>query len=168
MRITSLFALALAPAALACDGSDGTPRDTLSSGSAVEEVADALGCESVEDIFGYEAAPIRGLAATRGVTCVVGDAEVDVFDRAPVGDLDDSDESFASAQGGSDENVSRLLGLGVSDASCVSWGLVEDEWFVVSDSEQLLRDLRTDVDDGSGEVVVMSPPASYAPPGVCR
>lgn len=166
-RLGHLHRMALIVAASsigACSGDGG--RDTVvSEHAAIQEVAHSLGCVDTQEI-GYFNAPIRGAAATKGISCATEDAVVHVFDRAEIGDLDDSDEAYAFAQGGSDENVARLLGTGeTGPPGCRSWVLVTEDWFVVSDNEDLLAALRDSSDDPARSVAPASPPASYVPPG---
>lgn len=166
-RLGHLHRMALMVAAMsigACSGDGG--RDTVASEHAsIHDVAQSLGCMDTQEIS-YFNAPIRGAAATEGISCETEDAVVHVFERAEVGDLDDSDEAYAFAQGGSDENVARLLGTGeTGPPGCRSWVLVTEDWFVVSDNEDLLAALRDKSGDPARSVAPASPPASYVPPG---
>ena len=150
----------------ACSDGDGSSggEDTTDRSMSVERLARELDCEGIEEIHQLNA-PIRGGAAVRGISCRTGTVGVHIFERAPVGDLDDPDESYASAQGGSFENIDRLLGTGVDDARCRAWALIGDTWFVVASDEALLTDAAESLDGDVRPVTVVSPSASYEVPG---
>ncbi|HEV2808983.1 MAG TPA: hypothetical protein VGV93_01125 [Acidimicrobiales bacterium] len=150
----------------ACSG-DGGREMVVSEHASIHEVAQSLGCMDTQEID-YFNAPIRGSAATEGISCEIEDAVVHVFERAELGDLD-SDEPYAYAQGGWDENIARLLGTGeTGPPGCRSWVLVAKDWFVVSDNEDLLAELRDESGNPARSITPASPPASYDPPGCSR
>jgi hypothetical protein len=164
-------AVALLLLGLACGDDPARPRatgstDTTDRPASAEQVASDLGCGEVEEL-NEMIAPIRGGAAVRGVSCRKGTVEVDIFERSPVGDLDQSDETYAEAQAGSLENIDRLFGPGATDDPCRGWMLVGDAWIVVASDEALLKEAEADgaLVGAVRPVQVMSPPASYSAPG---
>lgn len=129
---------------------------------------DRLACTEVEEID-YFNAPIRGRAATGGVSCAVGTARLHIFARAPLGDVDDESIAYGYRQGGSLENIDRLVGTGdVGSPECQAWMLVAESWFILADRETALADAEEVLGGGAiRSIAPVSPPASYDPPG-CR
>jgi hypothetical protein len=66
---------------LGCRGSSGSDQDA----STPEALADAAGCANIIELD-PEIAPIRGQAATRGISCDLDGEVVHIFARAPIGD----------------------------------------------------------------------------------
>ena len=95
-----------------------------------------LDCAGV-DVLDSMDAPVRGGASTGGIACTIGPDEVHIFLRAPIGDGDDANKSYADAQGGSLENIDRLVGTGDSQP-CLSL-LVGRDWFILANNEETLR-----------------------------
>jgi hypothetical protein len=129
-----------------------------------EAIAVRIGCTVEREIDALEA-PIRGGAASRGIACAKGDVEVHVFERAPVGDLDDSDESYASAQGGTLENIDRLLGT--HPTTGCAWLAVGGSWFLLSPDRRIAQAAGKQLGSQVREPQRTTPPASYQPPGGC-
>ena len=146
----------------ATGGPDEPRREGLAD---LEELAGELGCGRVELLDAMDA-PIRGGASTGGVSCSVGSNEVHIFLRAPIGDGDDSDESFADAQGGSLENIDRLVGTG-DPRPCLSL-LVGRDWFILANDEGLLRSAEDTIGGVERPILPATPPASYVGPGGCQ
>jgi hypothetical protein len=111
--ITILGAIALL---LGCGGSSAADEDT----STPEAVANATGCANVTELDSM-IAPIRGTAATRGISCDLDGEIVHIFARAPI----DYPSAVGLRQGGTLDNIRRLLGAG--DSSCSLALLVSDE-----------------------------------------
>lgn len=130
-----------------------------------DEIAERLGCtENLEEVD-YFNAPIRGAAATRGLRCFTdtGD-QLHIFERASLGD-GRTDQPYAYAQGGSLENIDRLIGTGESRPGCVSWTLIGDSWFLLSDNQDTLLAAAEELNGEVRPVQPASPPASYLAPG---
>ena len=115
---------------LGCGGSSGSNEDA----STPEGVADATGCANVTELDSM-IAPIRGKAATRGISCDLDGEVVHIFARAPIDDL----SGMGFRQGGTLDNIRRLLGAG--DSSCSLALLVSDDLFIVASSDDVLSDL---------------------------
>ena len=112
---------------------------SVGAGRPPEDLADLLGCTGVEPYGGYDAID-RGGASMNGITCTAGTVSVQIFERAPLGDGDTSDEPYASAEGGSVENINRLVGGGqVGPPGCLGWLLIGETWFLVADDEAFLE-----------------------------
>jgi hypothetical protein len=141
--VTILGAVALL---LGCRGSSGSDEDA----STPEALAGAAGCANITELD-PEIAPIRGRAATRGISCDLDGEVVHIFARAPIGDT----SAVGLRQGGTLDNIRRLLGAG--DSSCSLALLVSDDLFIVASSDDVLSDLRI-----PGEPPVrVSPTVSY-------
>jgi hypothetical protein len=125
--VTILGAVALL---LGCRGSSGPDEDA----NTPEALADAAGCANITDLD-PEIAPIRGKAATRGISCDLDDEIVHIFARAPIGDT----SAVGLSQGGTLDNIRRLLGAG--DSSCSLALLVTDDLFIVASGNDVLSDL---------------------------
>lgn len=167
----------LAVLAVGCGDDGGTATNASATGAGRTdpalptsptdtELADAIGCSTTLD-FGVDqpmVAPLRGEAASDGVACTLDGTEVHLFVRAPIGDLDDSDESYASAQGGSVENIDRLVGTG-EDAGCASWVAIGETWFALASDPDVLSSIADELGGSVREIVPAAPPASYVSPG---
>lgn len=125
--VTILGAVALL---LGCAGSNGSEEDA----STPEALADAAGCANITELD-PQIAPIRGRAATRGISCDLDGEVVHIFARAPI----DDPPGVGSRQGGTLDNIRRLLGAG--DASCSLALLVSDNLLIVASSDDVLSDL---------------------------
>jgi hypothetical protein len=131
---------------LGCRGSGGSDDDA----NTPEAVADAAECANITELDSM-IAPIRGRAATRGISCDLDGEVVHIFARAPI----DEPSGVGLNQGGTLDNIRRLLGAG--DASCSLALLVSDDLFIVASSEDVLSDL-----DVRGEPPIpVSPTVSY-------
>jgi hypothetical protein len=115
---------------LGCRGSSGSDEDA----STPEALADAAGCANITELDA-EIAPIRGKAATRGISCDLDGEVVHIFARAPIGDS----SAVGLRPGGTLDNIRRLLGAG--DSSCSLALLVSDDLFIVASSDDVLSDL---------------------------
>lgn len=145
-------------------------------------MTDLVGCADEAEI-NPQAAPIRSRAATRGIECSTARGEVHVFERAPVVAPDASVEpcdtvldldaatttacgSFGQAGQGTEARIADTLGLGQTGPhECAMWVLIADDWFVVSNEEAVLTDLREEVGGVAQPVEPASPPHSYQGPG---
>jgi hypothetical protein len=125
--VTTLGAIALL---LGCGGSSASNEDA----STPEAVADATGCANITELDSM-IAPIRGKAATRGISCDLDGEVVHIFARAPI----DDPSAVGLRQGGTLDNIRRLLGAG--DSSCSLALLVSDDLFIVASSDDVLSDL---------------------------
>lgn len=86
----------------------------------------------------------------------------------PWGDVDDESKGYAYRQGGSLENIDRLVGTGeVGQPECQAWMLVAESWFILADEETALADAEDVLGGAIRSIAPVSPPASYDPPG-CR
>lgn len=101
-----------------CGGSD-TPNIDAST---PESLAESLGCGDVSELDPM-LAPIRGRGATRGISCEIDGETIHVFARAPIGDPN----AVGWGQGGTDENIRRLLGADAVDPSCKLAVLISDD-----------------------------------------
>lgn len=146
-----LVALLLAGVAMAC-GDDGDNASTL------EEFADQVECTDIADLDPM-IAPIRGQAATQGISCTVNGEVVHVFDRAPPGDP--SAGSYAEQQGGSVENIRRLVGAEQPDPGCDVHLLISDDLFLLGSSENLVLDLAESAGLPIEPIEPASPTVSY-------
>src|SRR4029450_6208691 len=115
---------------LGCRVSSGSDDDA----SPPEALAGAAGCTNITELD-PEIAPIRGQAATRGISCDLDGEVVHIFARAPIGDP----SAVGPRQGGTLDNIRRLLGAG--DSSCSLALLVSDDLFIVASSDDVLSDL---------------------------
>ena len=149
--LPGFVALLLASVAMAC-GDDGDSASTL------EEFADRVECADIADLDPM-IAPIRGQAATRGISCTVAGEVVHAFDRAPPGDP--SAGSYAAQQGGSVENIRRLVGAEQPDPGCDVHLVISDELFLLGGSRDLMLDLAESADLSVEPVVPASPTVSY-------
>jgi hypothetical protein len=140
--VTILGAVALL---LDCRGSSGPDEDA----NTPEALADAAGCANITELD-PEIAPIRGKAATRGISCDLDDEIVHIFARAPIGDT----SAVGLSQGGTLDNIRRLLGAG--DSSCSLALLVSDDLFIVASGNDVLSDLGV-----PGEPPIRVSPVSY-------
>ena len=118
------------------------------------ETADKIGCEIVQEVA-YEALPIRGGAAVRGVTCTIGDATLDVFERS-------------SGTGGSLENIDKRVGTRPDEQGACGWLLVGESWFIVTNSRPAAVDAGEVLGGAVREILPVSPFVSYEVPGGCR
>ena len=125
--VTIMGAIALL---FGCSGSSAADEDT----NTPEAVADAAGCANVTELDSM-IAPIRGKAATRGISCDLDGEVVHIFARAPI----DEPSAVGLRQGGTLDNIRRLLGAG--DSSCSLALLVSDDLFIVASSDDVLSDL---------------------------
>jgi hypothetical protein len=125
--VAILGALALL---VGCGGSGATSADV----STPEAVADATECANITELDPM-IAPIRGKAATRGIRCDIDGEVAHIFARAPIGDPSAS----GFEQGGTLDNIHRLLGAG--DSTCSLALLVNDDLFIVASSDDVLSDL---------------------------
>jgi hypothetical protein len=164
VRAFAVIALLVIAGGVVLVVSDASRSDRPATADSVEEVLEGLGCASRQPIQELDA-PIRGNAATYGFACRVGGAEVHAFERAPIGDLDDSDKSYAITHGGSLENIHRVVGAGIAPAC--SWLVVDDRWFLLTDDRQLIEDHADLLGEAVQRVVGASPPYSYVGPGGC-
>lgn len=169
LRRRDVVVLFIVVVALAVGGGlalTGGPEEPRRQGLAdLEELAGELGCDRVEPLDPMDA-PIRGGASTGGIECLVGPDEVHIFVRAPIGDGDDSDTSYADAQGGSLENIDRLVGTG-DPRPCLSL-LVGRDWFILANDEELLRSAEDSIGGVERPILRATPPASYVGPGGCQ
>jgi hypothetical protein len=83
---------------LGCRGSGGSDDDA----STPEAVADAAGCANITELDSM-IAPIRGRAATRGISCDLDGEGVHIFARAPI----DESSGVGFNQGGTLDNIRR-------------------------------------------------------------
>lgn len=157
-----LVAIAAGAGLALTDGSDEPRRQSLGD---LEELAAELDCATV-DLLDSMDAPIRGGASTGGISCLVGPDEVHILLRAPIGDGDDSNKSYADAQGGSLENIDRLVGTG-DPQPCLSM-LVGRDWFILANNEEILRKAESRIGGVERPIVRATPPASYVGPGGCQ
>jgi hypothetical protein len=127
VAITTLGAIALL---LGCGGSSASNEDATTP----EAVADATGCTSITELDSM-IAPIRGAAATRGISCDLDGQVVHIFARASIGDP----SAVGRRQGGTIENIH--LSLGAGDSPCSLALLVSDDLFIIADSDDVLSDL---------------------------
>lgn len=138
------------------DGDDAdTPEDRPAPTAA--DIAADLDCGDVRELA-FENAPISGRAATGGVACSIGDSEVHIFDRAPLGAGD------GGARGGRLGNIDRLVGT--SGTGCLSL-LVGPTWFILANEEQILTGAESTLGGAERAIVRATPPASYVGPGGC-
>jgi hypothetical protein len=131
-----------------CGGSDDPDIDA----STPESLAESLGCVDVSELDPI-IAPIRGRGATGGISCKFDDETIHVFARAPIGDPN----AVGWDQGGTDENIGRLLGADAVHPSCELGVLISDDVFVVGTSADRLADLGVPGD----EPIPVSPTVSY-------
>ena len=149
--VLRFVALLLTSAAIAC-GDDGVSASTL------KEFADRVECADIADLD-PTIAPIRGQAATRGISCTADGEVVHAFDRAPPGDP--SAGRYAAQQGGSVENIRRLVGAEQPDPGCDVHLLISDELFLLGGSRDLMLELAESADLSVEPVVPASPTVSY-------
>ena len=141
--VTILGAVALL---LGCGGSSGSDDGA----STPEAVADAARCANITELDSM-IAPIRGRAATRGISCDLDGEVLHIFARAPI----DDPSGVGFRQGGTLDNIRRLLGAG--DSSCSLALLVSDDLFIVASSDDVLSSL-----GAAGEPPIrVSPTVSY-------
>ena len=161
-----VLAAVAAGAALALTDGGGVPDVVADERQqqGLEDLAAELGCGGVRELDHLDG-PIRGGAATRGVACAIGPDEAHIFQRAPLGDLDPS-KSYADRQGGSLENIDRLVGTGAT-APCLSL-LVGRDWFILANDDGILRKVERSIGGVERSIVRATPPASYVGPGGCQ
>lgn len=133
-RVLLWFALGFAVSVplVGCRDSNGSGIDA----STPEAMAETVGCDRASELDPM-LAPIRGNAATRGLSCEVDGEIVHIFARAPIGDT----AGAGFTQGGTVENIRRLLGADHVQATCELATLISDDVFVVGSSAELLADL---------------------------
>ena len=146
MGLAAVTILGVVGLLLGCGGSSGSDEHV----STPEAVADAAGCSNVTALDSM-IAPIRGRGATRGISGDLDGEVVHIFARAPIGDP----SAVGFGQGGTLDNIRRLLGSG--DSSCSLALLVSNDLFIVASSEDVLADLGV-----QGEPLIrVSPTFSY-------
>lgn len=145
--------VALLAVLTSCSDDDGQSDRTAA------ELADDIGCTEVQRIE-YLDSPMRFGAASEGVDCQLRDIELQVFVRAPAGDKDDP--MYARSEGGSLENIDRTLRP--NDDGCTRV-VIGDGWFVVGNSDPVLRVVAKRLGGSVRPVEPITPPASYYPPG---
>ena len=119
-----------------------------------KEIASDLDCEVVQEIY-YEAYPRRGGAAVRGVTCTIGDATVDIFQRS-------------RGEGGSLENIDHVVGTVREEQDACAWLLVGESWFLVTNTREVAVEAERTLRGVAREILPASPYISYEVPGGCR
>jgi hypothetical protein len=92
--------LAMLPAGGCAGGSDGAVEPPAT----IDELADDLGCEDVDQLEGWP--PIRGGAAVSGLACTTPEGMLHLYVRAP--ERADANRP-AHQQGGTLANIDRLL-----------------------------------------------------------
>lgn len=161
----------------------GSEEPSLAASASIDEVVGALACQKTAVIDPMEA-PTRGRAATSGVACQVDGAEVHVFARAPINEVDEALEPCTTvasptnspttacaepgsfARGGTMGRIAFLVGIGLDGApECAMWILVADGWFVLADDQDVLTSLEAEVGGDTEPIVPAAPPASYPGPG---
>lgn len=126
----------------------------------LDEVVTRADCTDVEELDEL-IAPIRGRAATAGIECTSDGARFHVFQRAPEGDP--SDPTPASREGGSLENIRRLLGVESSSGGCTAYLAVTDDIFVLAETDAQLENFAGRVDISyDPPATPATPPASYS------
>jgi hypothetical protein len=143
LRSAAVTVLGAVAPLLGCGGSGGSDEDA----STPEAAADAAGCGDITELD-PEIAPIRGGAATGGISCDLEGEVVHIFARAH---FDDS----SGMEGGTLDNIRRLLGTG--DASCSLVLLLGDDLFVVASSD----DVQSDMGIPGEPPIRVSPTVSY-------
>jgi hypothetical protein len=131
-----------------CGGSDDPDIDA----STPESLGESLGCENVSELDSM-LAPIRGRGATTGISCEIDGETIHIFARAPIEDL----SAVGWGQGGTVENIRRLLGADAVDPSCELAVLIGDDVFVVGSTADQLADLGVPGE----EPIPVSPTVSY-------
>lgn len=158
----------MALAGAACgNGEDSTASKTVTKTDetrSAKQLATALGCTGATALE-YENSPIRGAAALSGVACSLGTAELHVFQRHPLGDSERKDIAPAWRDGGTVENIKRLVGAGNTTQGCSAFLLIGDEWFVTSSNRDALDDVRDKLGGEVEPIVQATTPASYVLPG---
>jgi hypothetical protein len=125
-----------------CGDSSGSTNDAAGrasegiDASSAASLADTLGCEDVSELDGM-LAPIRGNAATSGLRCTVDGEVLHIFARAPIGNA----SAHGREQGGTVENIRRLVGAVTVDPTCEPAVLISDDLFVVGSTTDQLADL---------------------------
>jgi hypothetical protein len=120
--------------------------------SSPQALAESLGCADISELDPM-IAPIRGDAATSGISCTIDDEAIHIFARAPIGDS--SGTGFE--QGGTVENIRRLLEANFVDPDCELAALISDHVFVVGTTADQLTRLGIPGD----EPIPVSPMTSY-------
>jgi hypothetical protein len=133
---------------IGCGGSHDPDIDA----STPEALAESLGCEDVSELDSM-LAPIRGRGATSGLSCEIDGETVHIFARAPIGDP----SAVGWEQGGTEENIRRLLGADGVDSTCELAVLISGDVFVVGASADRLADLGVPGE----EPIPVSPTVSY-------
>jgi len=130
----------------------GDSGDPDIDASTPEALAESLRCEGVSELDSM-IAPIRGDAATSGISCTIADEAIHIFARAPIGDP----SAVGWEQGGTEENIRRLLEANFVDPDCELAALISDHAFVVGTTEDQLTGLGIPGD----EPIPVSPRTSY-------
>lgn len=130
----------------------GGPDDPDIDASTPAAMAESLGCEDVSELHSM-LAPIRGRAATSGLSCEMDGDTVHIFARAPIGDT----SGVGWQQGGTEENIRRLLAADAVDPDCELAVLISDHVFVVGTTADQLTDLGVP----GHEPIPVSPTVSY-------
>jgi hypothetical protein len=131
-----------------CGGSDDPDIDA----STPAALAESLGCENVSELHSM-LAPIRGRAASSGLSCEIDGYTVHIFARSPIGDP----SAVGWEQGGTEENIRRVLAGDAVDPDCELAVLISDHVFVVGTTADQLKDLGVPGD----EPIPVSPTVSY-------
>lgn len=151
VRLFGWFVPSVAVAAVSIVGC-GDSNDSDVDASSPKSVAESVGCENVSELDSM-VAPIRGNAATGGLSCEIDGETVHIFARAPIGDT----SAPGWTQGGTVENIRRLLGADAVDPTCELALLISDDVFVVGSSADQLTDLGVPGE----EPIPVSPTVSY-------
>lgn len=133
---------------IGCGGSGNTDIDA----GTPQALAESLGCEDVSELHSMFA-PIRGAAATSGISCTIEDEAIHIFARAPIEDS----TATGFEQGGTVENIRRLLEANAVDPGCELAALISDHVFVVGTTADQLTSLGIPGD----EPIRVSPTVSY-------
>lgn len=133
--------IALVALAVGCrggaTGQGSTDTTTPAEIATIEEIAEALGCSRTEDLNPHSVGPIAAGAATRGLSCDIGEGGLHLFERAPAGDP----EALGSERGGTVQHILERLDAGSRTDACDAHALVGSTYFVVGNDPSLVDEV---------------------------
>ena len=150
-------AAALAGGCSGDDSADPSPQAEDDPASAAA-MADLVGCADARDLAS-DIFPLRGLAATDGVSCLLDGDVVHLFERAPAGD--NNSNVYARHEGGSVENVRRTVGAGSGTPGCDVRLAIGERWFALAASVDTLDDVARALDGTVEPIEQATPTVSY-------
>jgi hypothetical protein len=130
----------------------GDSTDSEIDASTPASLAESIGCDDVSELD-QMIAPIRGKGASSGLGCEIDGGTIHIFARAPIEDP----SAVGWGQGGTVENIRRLLGGDAADPACELAGLITDDVFVVGTTADQLTALGVPGE----EPIPVSPTVSY-------